>query len=412
MCIPNTLDEGIDNLARGAFFFHYVTDVSKVFDVLETLYMHRSGQKPLQASVDAASLAFFSFQQDSIKARHLARKQYLLALPQVNAALQSLANASSDSTLLAVLLLDLFEKFMGEPRSTTAWMSHVHGALALIKLRGRSQLHDYIGLRLSARLSMNLLISCVAASTRVPAALLDLRSDLENFLDKNDPKWQVTGLVIQYASHDADIRRSCHWTPGTINSMLRLDEEFRRLAGNMPTSWSFKTISIDEPSGRALEPYFHVYRDHAITQTWNVLRTTRILLNDTMRKHHLNFPHDKGNGSDSEQRYDVVETIDLLAREICASAYQFTQLRDESRSMHYSAFERARCYTLMFPLYVAAMYASVSTGIRPWVVKQLCFLSETVRIRQAKAVVDILGKGNDPDPWSIYALLGSYAFAA
>lgn len=374
--------------------------------------MHHRGQTPLQASVDAASLAFFSFQHNSIKARHLARKQYLLALPQVNAALQSAAEVSSDSTLLAVLLLDLFEKFLGESRSTTAWMSHVHGALALIKLRGRSQLRKYIGLRLSARLSMNLLISCVAGSTRVPAALLDLRSDLEDFLDKNDPKWQVTGLVIKYASHDSDIRRGCHWKPDTINSMLALDEEFRKLANNMPTSWFFRTVLLEEPSRRALELHFHVYRDHAITQTWNVLRIMRILLHDMMRKHRLKFLDDDKINTDSEQPYAAVETVNLLAKEICASVYQFTQLHDESYHLQYSAAERARCYTLIFPLYVAAIYASASTGIKPWVVRQLCFLSDTTGIRQARTVVEVLGKGDNPEPWSIYTMLGSYAFAA
>lgn len=410
--VERTLDDCIDDKARCAFFFHYVTGFSKVFDILEYLYMHQSGQTPLQASVEAVSLAFFFFQYNSTKAQHLARKRYLLALPQVNQALQSPTHASSNSTLLAVLLLDLFEKIMDESRCTAAWMSHVNGALALIKLRSHSQLQEQIGLRLSARLAMNLLISCVAASTPIPAALLELRSDLELFLDKSDPKWQVTGLVIKYSNLDSDIKRGCHWKPETIGSILALDEEFRRLADDMPTSWLFKTIPLLEPSRRALELHIDVYPDHAITQTWNVLRVMRILLNDSLRKHRLEILDDELNRTADQQSYAMVEGIDVLAKEVCAAVYQFTEFRNEPYTGQYSAAEKARCYTLIFPLYVAAIYASTLTGIRAWVTQQLCFLSETVGIRQARAVVEVLDKGDDPDPWSIYALLGSYAFAA
>ncbi len=105
-------------------------------------------------------------------------------------ALKTPESATSDSTLLAVLLLDLYEKITNSnPRSSDLWMSHVKGALALVRLRDVTQFRDYIGLRLSVRLSINAVISCVAANPPVPAALTKLRSDLEPFLNKNDPKW-------------------------------------------------------------------------------------------------------------------------------------------------------------------------------------------------------------------------------
>ena len=78
-------------------------------------------------------------------------------------------------------------------------MSHINGALALVDLREEPPQQDYTGIRLSARLSTNLLISCVSAKSPVPPALVKLRSDLEPFLNKEDPKWQLSGLVVKYA---------------------------------------------------------------------------------------------------------------------------------------------------------------------------------------------------------------------
>ena len=66
-------------------------------------------------------------------------------------------------------------------------MSHINGALALVDLREEPPLQDYTGLRLSARLSTNPLISCVSAKCPVAPALVKLCSDFEPFLNKEDP---------------------------------------------------------------------------------------------------------------------------------------------------------------------------------------------------------------------------------
>lgn len=124
-------DVAINDRARNAFFSHYVVGFSKVFDVLGSFY-----RRPGHNIQTTASPAFFSFRFDSIEAQLMARAQYLRALPLVNSALKSPESA----TLLAVLLLDLFEKILHN-----SWMSHVNGALALVKLRGHAKLRQYTG---------------------------------------------------------------------------------------------------------------------------------------------------------------------------------------------------------------------------------------------------------------------------
>lgn len=78
---PIPLAATIYDRARNAFFTHYVSGFSKTYDVLENLYKQSPADRPLIVSVDAVSLAFFSFHFDCQQASHVSREKYLSALP-------------------------------------------------------------------------------------------------------------------------------------------------------------------------------------------------------------------------------------------------------------------------------------------------------------------------------------------
>lgn len=388
---------------------------SKTYDILETLYQQSPTGRPLTASVDAVSLAFFSFQFDSTPASHLSQAKYVSALPLLNKALRAPESATSNSTLLAVLLLDLFEKITNKhSRFIGSWMSHINGALALVNLREKAPLRDYTSLRLSARLTINLLISCVSANSPVPPALTKLRSALEPFVNKDDPKWQLNGLVVKYANLKGAIQDGCISSADTILRATNLDLEFASLAEHMPTSWLYSTTHLETTSERVFENCYDNYPDYMTTQVWNVLRVMRMLLNDTIRT--FRASRDTAyctNCSASHAPFVATSRIDNIAKDICASAPQLT--RDDSTllgSKANCATQSLQCYTLLFPLYVAGMYASSATQIKPWIVKQLRFMADEMRIRNALVVADILEKSDGTCPWDVYAVLGSYAFAA
>lgn len=397
-----------------------MTGFSKTYDVLESLYEQSPTDRPLTASVDAVSLAFFSFQFDCKQAEQVSRAKYLSALPLLNKALKSPECATSDSTLLTVLLLDLFEKITNNnPRSIGSWMSHINGAFTLVKLRKKPLFQDYTGRRLSARLSTNLLISCVSANSPVPPALTKLRSDLEPFLNKEDPKWRISGLVIKYANLNGAILDGCLSSPDVIARATDLDLAFMSLAKNMPSTWIYNTSYLKENSERVFEQRYDIYTDHFITQAWNVLRVMRMLLNEIIRTH--NGPHHVSRDAEnlenaSSLRNSSIATgyIDSIAKDICATAPQFTGYENpKPRSKAaYCTTQRLRCYTLLFPLYVAGFYASSTTQIKPWITKQLRFMSDDMGIRNASVVAGILETGAGTCPWDVYAVLGSYAFAA
>lgn len=413
MTVPRFGEPSIQQKSRGAFLSHYVHGISGSYDVI-ALFDKASLDTHLDASINAASLAFFHFQYYSVKASDLARKGYLTALKLVNAALQNPKSLASDSTLLAVLLLDLFEKFTNSnSRSSVAWMSHVNGALALVKLRDSVQFQTYIGRRLSFRLSTSLLISCVAGSAPVPPALKSLRVELEKYVNVDDPKWKLTGLSIKSADLNAAIHDGLLSHEEKILQSKKLDNEFSALSANMPTTWLSQRKYLEKPSPRVFGQFYDLYPDYFVTQTRNVIRLTRIVLNHQIRTLYKEQPLDIDAATETIQLSFIDRIIDDLAGEVCASGPQF--IGSDDSVPHKKATDSVQkffCHTLLFPFYVAGLYASAGSMIKPWVVNQLRHIAKEFDIRHAAAVADTLESEEPKDPWSVYAMLGSYAFAA
>ncbi|EXJ85029.1 hypothetical protein A1O3_05704 [Capronia epimyces CBS 606.96] len=409
-----TIQISIEEAARAAFFSHYVNGLAKTYDVLGSIDKQSPLDKHLAASVEAASLAFFYFQHYSVRAARPAREKYLLALSLVNRALGSPDLAARDSTLLAVLLLDLFEKIMNNnPRSSPSWMSHVNGALALVKVRGTNQFHTYVGLRLSVRLFSNILISCIAADAPVPPAMYKLRQDIEPFLGTIDPKWQVSQLVMEYTTLRGAIHDGHFVTSEVIVQAKLLDDKFRMLAETLPRSRISRRIPVQWQSDEVVDQYYDVYPDLLTVQACNVIRMIRILLHDTCRSAYMDMASRHDGPLLNQHIRCATQMIDALALEIlpaeprCAGIDHGCESTDD-----FSPSQKMHCYTLLFPFYVAGMYASPGSGIPDQIMLHLKSMASTSGVKNASVVADMLAASERLPPWSIYAILGSYAFAA
>lgn len=103
--------------------------MTKTFDVLQPIYNQFPSDKHLSAAVDAASLAFFSFHDYDTGALDVAQQKYSSALRLLNKAIQISDSATSDTTLLTVFLLDLYENSL-----RTAHSRSLHGWATLMVL--------------------------------------------------------------------------------------------------------------------------------------------------------------------------------------------------------------------------------------------------------------------------------------
>jgi hypothetical protein len=433
---PQSLSLSVDLQARDAFFAYYVTSTSKCWAFLKRYYHPTDSPDHLTLAIEAVGLAYFWHQVYSDAALATSRERYISALRMINKALKSPKEATKDTTLLTSLLLDLFEKITdSESRNNKSWISHVNGALALVRLRGLEQFQDPSEFRVLVRLINHYMISCVASGSLVPDELIAIRDYVEKQLNVQDHTLQLSDLMVRYAKLRSEIRRGILSNNEYIGVSMELDVKLQALDLDMPLSWQYSTTLLDHKSDRTFDLRFDSYPHRNICQARNCLRVVRILLNESLIEYYLASP--------TGDKYLTLirvarDNIETLAREICACVPQYVDCDGAARQRlptsekwelpdqtpdyildrghrgaghSHTPHHQADCYTLIFPLYAAGRSKAVP-GVRPWVIKQLHYIGSHFYIRNAEVVAQILERETDVCPWEIYTMLGSYAFNA
>lgn len=392
--------------ARQDFFTHYISGFSRSHETLGTLYRQTKAGSHLDVAVDAASLAFLAVRQTNCPTIHRhAMQRYVTALQLLNAALANPTLAPNDETLQAVLLLDFYEKLANRnPQTTTSWMKHMNGAVALIQTRGQRSLQTYTGRRLAERLYITLVISCGVAGVRVPRSLDRLKAHLDAFHNTDDAKWAVTGLNVGMINFSADVSEGCYATDvDIVAEASRLDYAFLLLEQSLPLSWRPTRLQaegsgIDSPL--VLDDVFDVYESLFVTQVINVIRISRVHL------HLLIEQRADGQLATASRTF-----IENTAHAICASIPQFL-VTDASRTpSSFSPMQTLNCYALLAPMYLAGRITE-NVRVRQWAVDVLSFISRVGNLEVAERLASLLHEEKSPTFWEIYAMLGSYAFAA
>jgi hypothetical protein len=70
---------------------------------------------------------------------------YIKALKQINVSLTDASVAMSDTTLATILLLTVFEQITSSGMDLIGWPSHIKGAVAIIKSRGKNGFKTKMG---------------------------------------------------------------------------------------------------------------------------------------------------------------------------------------------------------------------------------------------------------------------------
>lgn len=145
-----------------------------------------------------------------------ARQNYVTALKETQATLFHTAGAKDNSTLVAVLLLDVFERLAGrgnavEESFQPKEMGHLNGAMALIEFRGEEQFSNSLGLGLFQPLSSAVLTRCLEGEIEVPLQYLALRKMAAGKKDTFDVRWRFEDVVVQLVSLLALVRSEGEW---------------------------------------------------------------------------------------------------------------------------------------------------------------------------------------------------------
>ena len=405
---PQSLPLSLDVQAREAFFAHYVKGDSRCWEFLERYYHPKDCPDHLTLAIEAVSLAYLWHQVYSNAALAAARERYILALRMINGALKSPKEATKDNTLLASLLLDLFEKITdSKPRNNISWRSHVNGALALVRLRGKDQFHGGSESRVPQRVIQYYITSCLTSGSLVPEELIAI----QDYAGKQDASSRLLDLMVQYTNLCSKTQRGVLSYDECIVAFLELDGNLQALDHDSPPSWQYSTTTLDRKSERVLELHWDSYPHRNMCQAWNFLRLMRILLNESLIEYYL--------ASHFSDQIEVAnENIRVLVREICACVPQYMDCDGAARQRlpasgaghPHTPDNQADCYSLIFPLYAAGR--SAEPHIRCWVIKQLHYIGSHFYIQKAEVVAEILEHETDVGFWEVYAILGSYALTA
>ncbi|KAK6612252.1 C6 finger domain-containing protein [Botrytis cinerea] len=347
------------------------------------------------------------YESDSIDDNLVAAVQAL-----TNAALQSPTAVKRDSTLLAILILGIFETITGKnQKSMKAWAEHIHGAAAVVKLRGPEAIKKVGGIRLLAQVTSSLLISCIQRDIPIPKYIVEITEFAQNEMTNIDPAWIAQRIMIDYTSFNAKYHAGYYSdAQELLDDAEALDERFLAFFTNIPKGWEYTIVQTDKDSDVVFDGYYHVYYDHWVAQIWNAIRELRILLNETIREVLLKdftSPVPSLLGSEYAERFQIcTEIVYHLQAEILASVPQHMgYVSRKSANPHlWSGFEKdgfgtdvptirfSGGYFLIWPLFLVGNLRLSTPEARAFCVKNLRHIGTQMGIEHANLLASIVEK--------------------
>ena len=310
-----TLPTELEDQATKFFFTHFVIQ-NPLYHNQSSLFSHlsrkssSSSSQSLYHSVLALGLAAMS--------RHLeasaqmpdlsshAQSQYVAAISALHLALSSPDEATADSTLVAVMILTIFETLslpptqspslidQSPPKTLSTWSNHVTGAAAILEARGPEQFETQDGLRLFVQAAVPLCVNCMQLGKPVPPIIRELIESagacdltaVQEVVEK--PPWWCFGLLVRFSDFFGRVRHKHITALEEILELARtMDFEAEIMLDKLVSSEQ-RHIIYDVPGRTAHDDilplgYCHVYPSFPTSELTNGVRSVRLLLNQMIR---------------------------------------------------------------------------------------------------------------------------------
>lgn len=259
-----------------------------LFGTLEHCYRKARVGETLVTSVKAVGLATFAHHTHDSELAIASRFQYLQAIRLTNAALANLDEAVKDSTLACIIILGLYEMLTGyNQRSLEAWAEHIHGAAALLKLRGDDQFLTEEGIDLYFQTTTGLLTSCIQRSISLPEYIVQTTyklNEMDNF--RENSAFQVHVAMLEANQFRARTKDGMKVNAEDIvTQALECDQSLASMCSNPPDGWGFlPSYSSQYNPAIIFRGRCDVYNDSNAIYLWNAARIIRILLHQRIRE--------------------------------------------------------------------------------------------------------------------------------
>lgn len=415
----------VDERATGFFFTNYIVDLDR-----------RPGNSAgygiddnLLNCMKAVGLAALASAAHAPELIQEANKRYLSAIRLTNAALGSPVDVKKDSTLLAIILLSIFETVTsGHQRSLNAWISHVNGAAALIKVRGLEQLASVGGVRMFMQATIGLTVSCLEVGMALPDHIMALNAKVAKHADLSDPAWRYYETMVLLTNFRAHVKSGSISDPEKILATAReIDRAALSICANAPTVYQYQTIYTNAEPGIVFAGCYHVYQDYLSATVWNGMRTIRMMLQEIIRdallKLHSSRPLSSVDDQYTTQYQAATNTLYQLQSDIIASVPQhlgYPRAKSKSggipgHSFPWSHFNKRTVtpfhslksnstgppmirsfggYGLPWAIYLAGVVDIATEPVQKWVIGTLHTIGQTMGIQQAIVLAEVLRKKN------------------
>jgi hypothetical protein len=117
-------------------------------EFLLPLLKSQPADSPLALTFTSVGLATMAIRPNSRSLLPMASSNYIKALKQINFALRDPRTAMSDTTLATILMLTVYEQITSSETELTGWSSHIFGAVAIIRARGKKSFQSKFGRQL------------------------------------------------------------------------------------------------------------------------------------------------------------------------------------------------------------------------------------------------------------------------
>ncbi|PYI03715.1 hypothetical protein BO78DRAFT_421328 [Aspergillus sclerotiicarbonarius CBS 121057] len=405
----------LDHTFQATCFFLNTYTWFNASKVVESSLHHRAGpaealgEKAMMAGIASVGLANLANLRRSPSLRLSARREYATALQLTNTALCDPALVRADTTLTAIVCLSLFEIVACERHeSLEAWIEHSQGVATLLELRGSEQLQRESGFWMFQALRNEVLIGCLQKKTRFPPVLVDMPDRIAANLQTHS--FPIDGdrlvkVVAKFSELQADIREGIISDSNEIISIaMAIDSELGHYASTLSAEFSYATgtwpgdVVSREKDGDNFSHYqgsYHIYQSTWACNVWNNYRYIRILVNGVILTH-LAIAQKSQPGVEYDrfknQCVQIRGLMRQLATDICCSIpFKFGVAGQDEKNVFDSVITKAGTgFTMLLPLFVAALVDGVSSPIHDWVMRCFNVVGRAMGIDTALTLIDLL----------------------
>ncbi|KAL3474920.1 hypothetical protein BJX99DRAFT_168349 [Aspergillus californicus] len=363
--------------------------------------------RAVTASVNAVGLSALSNIHSSPQLMLTAREEYITALAETNAALSNPMLSTSNSTLIAVSFLGLYELMTcnGLPLMDR-YLNHLEGSSKLLQLRGSDQLTDDVGLGLFTQSRITIVLGNFWLKRPTPTWLKALsREALVYRGGRGRIEDKLFVLIAQVGDLCARLRNDALIDPAKIvKSALQLDNDLIDWARSIEPGLCYTVVDVPENQGNinGRLPFrhiygtqYHIYPDTMVSIWWNDYRFARLILQELVCwfSEYLARKDEDPNSEHRQTRASSIALTTQLCDEVCASVPYYLGVTESSPKENTSSPRTGGFVRLIWPLFIAADATGATPEHVEWIADSLFKIGHTVGVQQALVMSNLLRSG-------------------